>query len=370
MHTADLYSYEYVCGVCLSSTLPPHHRKHNTKPHNPTQPKHNPTQPKHHTTQPHPTKTQPHTTKTPHLPPCTYPTTLNPLSFPSTSSATLSPTTSRYLSPLYETSPNTTPQLLIWRTNLSDTSPFWSPRCRPTPPCNKPSCTTCTTSSRGLRHGNSTRRLPYSPATARPIRSPAKPTLQPQPHPMTFRLLRCTTRSNNRHLHVLAPEPRTSLRISQQPVQRIPYGTGSSRIPATMTTPVITIVPTLDVATLARIRYPSWLQSLYNAAQLQCTELDTCGAFHFVALDSDWDNHPSNVITTTTNTTIRARPTIIMPRKPVPTATGPTFARFVYDMAEFTKWEKARTSIQPSSPVLAQLPSRPLMQLSRPAFLP
>ena len=106
-----------------------------------------------------------------------------------------------------------------------------------------------------------------------------------------------------------------------------------------MTTPVITIVPTLDVATLA------WLQSLYNASQLQCTELDTCGAFHFVALDSDWDNHPSNVITTTTTPTIRARPTIIMPRKPAATATGPTFARFVYDMAEFTKWEKARTCI-------------------------
>ena len=111
-----------------------------------------------------------------------------------------------------------------------------------------------------------------------------------------------------------------------------------------MTTPVITIVPTLDVATLARIRFPAWLQSLYNAAQLQCTELDTCGALHFVALDPDWDGHPSN-INATTPPTIRARPTITMPRKPAPTATGPTFARFVYDMAEFTKWEKARTSL-------------------------
>ena len=111
-----------------------------------------------------------------------------------------------------------------------------------------------------------------------------------------------------------------------------------------MTTPVITIVPTLDVATLARIRYPVWLQSLYNASQLQCTELNTCGAFHFVALDHDWDNHPSNN-NATTLPTIRARPTITMPRKPAPNATGPTFARFVYDMAEFTKWEKARTSI-------------------------
>ena len=111
-----------------------------------------------------------------------------------------------------------------------------------------------------------------------------------------------------------------------------------------MTTPVITIVPTLDVATLARIRFPAWLQSLYNAAQLQCTELDICGALHFVALDPDWDGHPSN-INATTPPTIRARPTITMPRKPAPTATGPIFARFVYDMAEFTKWEKARTSL-------------------------
>jgi hypothetical protein len=112
-----------------------------------------------------------------------------------------------------------------------------------------------------------------------------------------------------------------------------------------MTTPVITIVPTLDVATLARIRYPAWLQSLYNASQLQCTELDTCGAFHFVVPDSDWDNHPSNNTATTYPPTIRARPNITMPRKPATNATGPTFARFVYDMAEFTKWEKARTSI-------------------------
>ena len=114
-----------------------------------------------------------------------------------------------------------------------------------------------------------------------------------------------------------------------------------------MTTPVITIVPTLDVATLARIRFPAWLQSLYNAAQLQCTELDICGALHFVALDLDWDVHPSNIDATTTPPTIRARPTITMPCKPASTAasSAPAFARFVYEMTEFTKWEKARTSL-------------------------
>jgi hypothetical protein len=80
---------------------------------------------------------------------------------------------------------------------------------------------------------------------------------------------------------------------------------------------------------LARfLRFPAWLQSLYNAAQLQCTELDICGALHFVALDPDWNArfvaldpdwnaHPSNIIATTTPATIRARPTITMPIKPL-----------------------------------------------------
>jgi hypothetical protein len=69
-----------------------------------------------------------------------------------------------------------------------------------------------------------------------------------------------------------------------------------------MTTPVITIVPTLDVATLARIRFPAWLQSLYNAAQLQCTELDICVALHFVALDPRLGrtSQSSNIDATTT----------------------------------------------------------------------
>ncbi len=29
--------------------------------------------------------------------------------------------------------------------------------------------------------------------------------------------------------------------------------------------------PSLDVPTLARIRYPAWLQDLYNKAQLECS---------------------------------------------------------------------------------------------------
>jgi hypothetical protein len=56
----------------------------------------------------------------------------------------------------------------------------------------------------------------------------------------------------------------------------------------------ITISPSLDVASVARIRYPAWLKDLYNKAQLECTSLDRCGAFHLVALNKDWDEHPGN----------------------------------------------------------------------------
>jgi hypothetical protein len=36
-----------------------------------------------------------------------------------------------------------------------------------------------------------------------------------------------------------------------------------------MATTTLTIVPTLEVATRARIRYLAWLQSIYNISQLQ-----------------------------------------------------------------------------------------------------
>jgi hypothetical protein len=57
----------------------------------------------------------------------------------------------------------------------------------------------------------------------------------------------------------------------------------------------ITIAPSLDVSSVARIRYPVWLKDLYNEAQLECTSLDRCGAFHLVALNKDWDEHPGNM---------------------------------------------------------------------------
>jgi hypothetical protein len=119
----------------------------------------------------------------------------------------------------------------------------------------------------------------------------------------------------------------------------------------------ITISPSLDVASVARIRYPAWLKDLYNKAQLECTSLDRCGAFHLVALNKDWDEHPGNIITTitpgatagappTTTITIRPRPTITLPLKPDATDTQKAFSRFVYEMTEIEKWDKAKAALQ------------------------
>ena len=124
----------------------------------------------------------------------------------------------------------------------------------------------------------------------------------------------------------------------------------------------ITIVPSLDVASIARIRYPAWLKDLYNKAQLECTSLDRCGAFHFVALDQDWAEHPANIITTiipgtaataqapavlpTTTVTTRPRPIITIPTKPDAADTQKAFSRFVYEMSEVEKWDKAKAALQ------------------------
>ena len=58
------------------------------------------------------------------------------------------------------------------------------------------------------------------------------------------------------------------------------------------------ITHTLDVPVFARIRFPAWLQSLYNIAQKECATLDETGAFCLVALPTDWDTHVQNIINT------------------------------------------------------------------------
>ena len=58
------------------------------------------------------------------------------------------------------------------------------------------------------------------------------------------------------------------------------------------------ITPTLDVPVFARIRFPAWLQSLYNISQKECTTLDKTGAVCLVALPIDWDTHVQNIVNT------------------------------------------------------------------------
>ena len=115
----------------------------------------------------------------------------------------------------------------------------------------------------------------------------------------------------------------------------------------------ISIAPSLDVSSVARIQYPAWLKDLYNKAQLECTSLDRCGAFHLVALNKDWDDHPASIVTTITpgtpphtTTTIRPRPTITVPQKPDASNSPKAFSRFVNEMSEIEKWDKAKADLQ------------------------
>ncbi len=80
----------------------------------------------------------------------------------------------------------------------------------------------------------------------------------------------------------------------------------------TFTMKVYDIQPALlvDVPSLSRIRFPSWLKSLYNISQMELTTLDPLDAFYLVALDDDWDSRPENQIR---QNTIRPRPLFTLP---------------------------------------------------------
>ena len=77
------------------------------------------------------------------------------------------------------------------------------------------------------------------------------------------------------------------------------------------TAKVYSIQPHLDVPELARIRFPMWLKSLYNIAQMELTTLDVLGAFYLVALDADWELRPENILTN--NRGFRPRPSFAAP---------------------------------------------------------
>jgi hypothetical protein len=74
---------------------------------------------------------------------------------------------------------------------------------------------------------------------------------------------------------------------------------------------VYSIQPHLDVPELARIRFPMWLKSVYNLAQMELTTLDILGAFYLVALDADWELRPENILAN--NRGFRTRPLFTAP---------------------------------------------------------
>jgi hypothetical protein len=81
---------------------------------------------------------------------------------------------------------------------------------------------------------------------------------------------------------------------------------------------LIVLQPPLTDDAHSRIHFSNWKKSLATAAQSLCSTLDYCGAYSQVAEDSEWESHPSNIISTTsaagvTTITIRARPIITKP---------------------------------------------------------
>jgi hypothetical protein len=118
------------------------------------------------------------------------------------------------------------------------------------------------------------------------------------------------------------------------------------------------IQPALDVPTFARIRYPAWLQSLYNIAQKECTTLDPTGALCLVSLPADWDTHAKNTHATTagvttvitaayTQITVRQcpQPLTVRPVRPARTAAAKEFDIYKLDLAEFKEWMDAETNL-------------------------
>jgi hypothetical protein len=120
------------------------------------------------------------------------------------------------------------------------------------------------------------------------------------------------------------------------------------------------------VLVFARIRFPAWLQSLYNISQKECTTLDDTGAFCLVALPIDWETHAQNIVATAipadtaiaagvttiitpayNQVTFRPRPTPFTnrPVRPARTATDKAFAIYKLDLAEFKERMEAETNL-------------------------
>jgi hypothetical protein len=69
-----------------------------------------------------------------------------------------------------------------------------------------------------------------------------------------------------------------------------------------MPTPVIVLQPSLTDDAHSRIHLSNWKKSLATAAQSLCRTLDDSGAYSLVSEDSsEWQSHPTNIISTTSD---------------------------------------------------------------------
>jgi hypothetical protein len=110
----------------------------------------------------------------------------------------------------------------------------------------------------------------------------------------------------------------------------------------TFTMKVYDIQPALDVPSLSRIRFPSWLKSLYNISQMELTTLDPLGAFYLVALDDDWDSRPENQ---TRQNTIRPRPLFTLPPMYNANAQAAAIASYNIKSAHFEHQQRVRADL-------------------------
>ena len=110
----------------------------------------------------------------------------------------------------------------------------------------------------------------------------------------------------------------------------------------TTTMKIYDIQPTLDNPSLSRIRFPTWLKSLYNISQMELTTLDPLGAFYLVALDADWDVRPENL---NQQNQVRPRPLFSQPPMYPANASGAVVASYNIKAAQFEYQQRVRADL-------------------------
>jgi hypothetical protein len=100
--------------------------------------------------------------------------------------------------------------------------------------------------------------------------------------------------------------------------------------------------PTLDNPFLSRIRFPTWLKSLYNISQMELTTLDPLGAFYLVALDEDWDVRPENL---NQQNQVRPRPFFSQPTMYPANAAGAAVLSYNIKAVQFEYRQRVRADL-------------------------